>query len=322
MELMRDAIKNVNRQFAFKPKVENARKLKKAKKFVVCGLGGSRLPATILKLYNPGLDVIIWNDYGLPPVKDLKDRLVIINSYSGNTEEAIDSLKEAKRLKLKRAVVGTGGRLLEIARRDHIPYVQIPNTGIQPRMGLGFVLRGFMKVIGDDKGLSGSAKLAKSLDPSALEASGKRLAKALEGFVPVIYASKSNEAVAYIWKLKMNETGKIPAFWNIFPELNHTEMTGLDVVPSTRSLSKNLHFIFLEDPSDHPRNQLRMKVTRDLYRARGLNVTEMPLQGDNFFQKIFSSFVIADWTAFHLAMHYGVEAEKVPMVEDFKKRLK
>ena len=319
---MRDAIKNINRQFAFKPKVENAGKLKKAKKFVVCGMGGSRLPATILKLWNPALDVIIWNDYGLPSVKDLKDRLVIINSYSGNTEEAIDSFKEAKRLKLKRAAMATGGRLLDLARKEHVPYVQIPNTGIQPRMGLGFVLRGFMKIIGDDKGLSESGKLAKSLDSSALEASGKRLAKTLEGYVPVIYGSKSNEAIAYIWKLKMNETGKIPAFFNVFPELNHTEMTGLDVVPSTRSLSKNLHFVFLEDPADNPRNQLRMKVTRDLYRTRGINVIEVPLQGESIFLKIFSSLVLADWTAFHLAMHYGVEAEKVPMVEDLKRRLK
>lgn len=319
---MRDAIKNVNRQFDFKPKVENAGKLKKAKKFVVCGMGGSNIPATILRLADPSLDIIAWNDYGLPPAKDLKDRLVIIVSYSGNTEEAIDNLKEAKRLKLKRAAMATGGRLLDLARKEHIAYVQIPNTGIQPRMGTGFMLRGLMKLIGDDKGLRASGALFKTLDPGAIESAGKRLAKSLEGTVPVVYASRANQALAMNWKIKFNETAKIPAFANVLPEANHNEMTGYDVIPSTRALSKQFHFMFLEDPADNERVRLRMKATRDLYHARGLNSTTIPLEGSDIFLKIFSSLVLADWTAFHLAMHYGVEAEKVPMVEDLKKRLK
>jgi glucose/mannose-6-phosphate isomerase len=319
---MRDAIKNINRQFAFKPKVENAGKLKRSKKFVVCGMGGSNIPTTILKLIDPSLDIIGWNDYGLPQSKDLKDRLVIIVSYSGNTEEAIDSFKEAKRLKLKRAVLATGGRLIELARKEHVAYVQVPNTGIQPRMGTGFMVRGLMKLIGDDKGLRESGALATALNPSAIEAAGKRLGKSLEGTIPVVYASRANQTIAWNWKIKFNETGKIPSFANVLPEMNHNEMTAYDVIPSTRSLSKQLHFIFLEDPADSEHIRLRMKVTRDVYRARGLNSTAIPLEGASIYLKIFSSLVLADWTAFHLAMHYGAEAEKVPMVEDFKKRLK
>jgi glucose/mannose-6-phosphate isomerase len=319
---MRDAINNLNQQFDFKPKIENARKLKKSKKYVVCGMGGSGLPGAILKFWDPATDIIIWNDYGLPPVKDIKERLIIVNSYSGNTEEAIDSFKAAKKRGLRRAVISTGGTLLEFAKKDKAPYIQIPSTGIQPRMGLGFVLRGFMKMIGDEKGLRESGKIAKGLDPSSFEAAGKRLASTLEGFVPVVYSSRANEAIAYNWKTKFNETGKIPAFMNLFPELNHNEMTGFDVIPSTRSLSKLTHFIFLEDQDDDERVQARMKTTRNLYRARGLNVSEVQITGDSVFMKLFSSLVLADWTAFHLAMHYGVEAEKVPMVEDLKQRLK
>lgn len=319
---MREAIKNVNRQFDFKPRLENPGKLKKAKKFVVCGMGGSGIPAAILKLVNPELDVIIWSDYGLPAVKDLKEHLVIIVSYSGNTEEAIDSFKEAKRLKLKRAVMASGGRLLDLARKERVAYVQIQNTGIQPRMGTGFMVRALMKLMRDDKGLRESAALFKKLDPSALEGAGRRLAKSLEGKVPIIYASRANQALAWNWKIKFNETGKIPAFANVIPELNHNEMTGYDAIPSTRALSKQFHFVFLEDPSDDERARLRMKITRDLYRARGLDSAVVPLEGGDIWLKVFSSLVLADWTAFHLAMHYGVEAEKVPMVEELKKKLK
>jgi len=319
---MRDAIKNVGKQFAFQPKVENKGKLKKAKKFVICGMGGSHLAADILKLLHPSLDIIVWNTYGLPPVKDLKDRLVVAASYSGNTEESIDSFKEAKRLKLKRAAMAIGGRLLDLARKERVAFIQIPNTGIQPRMGTGFMVRGLVKLIGEEKSLKETAQLAKILDPSLLEAAGKRLAKTLEEAVPIVYASHANEAVAWNWKIKLNETGKIPAFANVIPEMNHNEMNGYDVIPSTRALSKQFHFIFLEDAADHERIRLRMKVTRDLLQARGFQATAVAMEGTSPAHKVFSALVLGDWTAFHLAMHYGTEAEKVLMVEDFKKRLK
>jgi glucose/mannose-6-phosphate isomerase len=318
---MRDAILNLNRQFAFKPKIENASKLKKRKKFLICGVGGSGLPGPLLKMWNPELDVVVWEDYGLPPIKDLKERLVIVNSYSGNTEEAIDSYRQAKRKKLPHVVISSGGRLLEFARRDKVPFVQIPSTGIQPRSALGFVLRGFMKVVGDEKGLRESAKLVKKLNPSSLEAAGKKLATELQGSIPVVYTSRANSAIAYNWKIKFNETSKIPAFMNVLPEVNHNEMNGFDVIPSTRLLSKQIRFVFLDDPADNRRTRLRMKITADLYRKRGFKVSEKFIDGDGVFAKMFHSLALADWTAFHLAMHYGTEAEKVPMVEDFKRRL-
>lgn len=145
------------------------------------------------------------------------------------------------------------------------------------------------------------------------------LAAALRGKVPVVYSSARNQAVAYNWKIKMNETGKIPAFYNIFPELNHNEMTGFDVVPATKTLSSRLHFVFLTDSADHPQVQKRMRVCRKLYEKRGLPVTDAALQGAAPFEKIFNSLLAADWAALHLSKLYGTEAEQVPMVETFKK---
>ena len=76
---------------------------------------------------------------------------------------------------------------------------------------------------------------------------GKRLQEKISGKVPVIYASSENCAIAYNWKIKLNEGAKIPAFYNTFAELNHNEMTGFDVIDSTKSLSDKFHFIFLTD---------------------------------------------------------------------------
>jgi len=43
------------------------------------------------------------------------------------------------------------------------------------------------------------------------------------------------------------------------------------------------------------------------------------MKGENRWQKIFAFLLLADWIAFYTAAQYGLEAEQVPMVEEFKK---
>jgi len=47
-------------------------------------MGGSHLAANIITAWHPEIDVIVWSNYGLPPLaeKDLKERLIILSSYS------------------------------------------------------------------------------------------------------------------------------------------------------------------------------------------------------------------------------------------------
>lgn len=322
--MMYEAIKNFPKQFAYEPAVENADRLKKHNKFIVLGMGGSNLAPDLLKIRDPYLDIVSYRGYGLPKIAPsvLKKSLIIASSYSGNTEEVVDGFKEALKRKLPIAVLTTGGELLELAKNNDIPYVQMPSTGIQPRSALGYAMLGLAAIMGLPHIKKELHELTTLLNSGEFEDLGKELAKRLNGRVPIIYASLENTAVAYNWKIKFNETGKIPAFMNIFSELNHNEMTGFDVVPSTQNLSKYFHFIFLEDASDHPKVIQRMKVTKNLYEKRGLSVETIPLVDKTIFQKTFSSLLLADWTAYYSAQEYGVEAEQVPMVEELKKLIK
>jgi glucose/mannose-6-phosphate isomerase len=286
-------------------------------------MGGSHLAADIVHSYNPNIQLLIHSDYGLPgcDVKTLKNSLVIASSYSGNTEEVIEGLETARKKKLAIAVIAVGGKLLELAKKYHLPYIQIPNTGIQPRSALGFSLVALLTLMNDKKALREARQLSTMLKPKSLESAGKLLAETLQNTVPVVYSSQVNAALAYNWKIKLNETGKIPAFYNVLPELNHNEMTGFDVVESTMPLSKNFKFLFLADSSDHPKNQKRMKIVEKMYQKRGLNALFVPLKGKTRFERIFNSLLLADWTAVYLASYYGLESEQVPMVEEFKKNI-
>jgi glucose/mannose-6-phosphate isomerase len=257
-------------------------------------------------------------DYGLPARVET-DTLVIASSYSGNTEETISAYEEARRQNLPLAALAVGGKLIAMAKRDGVPYVQMPNTGIQPRSALGFSLRALLALMGQEQLLAESARLEHSLDAEALQAGGEALAAKLAGRMPVIYASQRNYAVAYNWKIKFNETGKIPAFMNAVPELNHNEMTGFDVTDASRELSERFAFVLLKDEGDHSRVQKRMDILERLYQERGLMVEALPLTGASRIHAVFASLLLADWAAVATAAHYGLESEQVPMVEEFKK---
>lgn len=318
--MMKEAIQNFPKQFSWEPKIENEDQLQQYSKFVVAGMGGSSLGADLLKVWNPLLDLVIHRDYGLPEIAeaDLSRTLVIASSYSGNTEETLSALETAIEFGVAVAIIAAGGKLLEKAKELGLPYVELPADGIQPRMATGFSMKALLALLGMDEALGEIATIAKlNIKPS--EVAGKKLAEKLAGKVPVIYASRVNMPVAYNWKIKFNETGKIPAFANRFPELNHNEMTGFDPVPKTKSLSEHFHFIFLRDGEDHERIQKRMEVTAKLYRDRGFAVEEIELSGGNIWEKIFSSTLLADWTAYYLAESYGADPESVPLVEEFKK---
>ena len=251
---MLEAIKNFPRQFTYRPIIKNKKNYKKAKRFILLGMGGSHLAADLINNWEDTSNfILIHKNYGLPniPDKELGQHLIIASSYSGNTEEVVDGLKKALQKKYKIIVIATGGKLIALAKKYKLPYIQMPATGIQPRSALGFSCRALLKAIGQPRALKETASLAQKLKPAKYQKRGQKIAKQLKNYLPVIYSSDRNISLAYNWKIKLNETGKIPAFYNVFPELNHNEMNGFDPVDQTKKLSRPFYFIFLQDDYDH-----------------------------------------------------------------------
>jgi glucose/mannose-6-phosphate isomerase len=314
---MRTDIKNFPYQFEYEPQIVNAEKLRAAKKFIVVGMGGSHLAADLIKLYKPALHLDIHKSYTLPKIsaENLTEHLVILSSYSGNTEEVIDAFGESLEKNLNMAAITTNGKLMELAKKYRVPYIQLPDTEVPPRLALGLSVLAHLKLLGEEAAVGKLHDLATTLDPEAFEERGKRLAEKIQGKIPIIYASAENAALAYNWKIKFNETGKIPAFQNVFPELNHNEMQGFDT-PNAK-----FGFIFLEDKKDHHRIQKRMAVTKRLFAARGFPVIEVELKGKSLWQKIFDNLLLADWASYYTAVNKNAEPSEVPMIEEFKKLL-
>lgn len=319
---MRKLINEFQNQFKFKPEVKNGDNLKLPGEFIVMGMGGSHLPADIMKTRDPYLPIYIHKDYHLPalPPERLKNSLLIAISHSGNTEETLSFAKEALERGYRLGAIATGGKLLDLAEKNDVPYVKVPAEKLEPRHSLGYMTVALSEFVNGDK-KEELESLYGNIDASALEEEGRLLSEFVGGQVPVIYASGRNYGLALIWKAKINETSKTPAFWNVFPELNHNEMAGFDQSQKTKAISEKFRFIFISDPADGDKVKERIKITKDIYESKGLPVAVSTLQGKTPFEKIFNSLILSDWVSYFLSERYGTDPFSNELVENFKRKI-
>lgn len=289
---------------------------------LVCGMGGSAFPARLLLSADPSLPLSIHQDYGLPPLATDERPLVVLSSYSGDTEEVLDAAEEATRRNLPCVVIASGGALLTIAHNQNIPHITLPKETIEPRMAIGYAMLALLRVLGKTELEATLRDAGKNVDTAAIRAEGVRLAKSLHGRIPLIYTSRTNAVIAYLWKITFNETAKIPAFLNEVPELCHNELSGFDVVPATTPLSAIMTGIFIHDVSDHPRNKKRLTLVSELMREKGMQTTHVELSGSSRFANILSGVLLGTASALTLAKMYGVPDAKTPLIADFKLRMK
>jgi len=307
----------------FKEGIERAREIKIEGEFsniIVCGMGGSALPANLLVTYLADLKfpLYIHRSYNLP-LQANKKSLIICISYSGNTEETISAFEETRKRNLKTIVITTGGKLKELAETYNTPSVLLPG-GIQPRSAIGYLFSALAKVLSNSGVIKETSReileAAENLNSAELEDKGKNLAKKLVGKIPLIYASNPFKALARIWKIKFNENSKIMAFWNYFPELNHNELVGIT------NLQGKFHTLILRDKEDHPRILKRMTLTANLMREKEIEVDFVEIEGRTILEKIFNNLILSDWTSYYLAKEYKVDPEKVKLIEEFKRKMK
>lgn len=301
-------------------------------RIMVSGMGGSALPSNILRIY---LNDVFAQDksykkigvfqnrfYTLPP-EAYNNCLNLICSHSGNTEETISSFQEALDHNLPCIGISSGGVIEKMCKKNKIPHVKlpIPYKNFQPRMATGHFIGVIIQILINQRMISDCRKdivaAAKKLDQSIpkLEQQGKNLAKKLVGKTPVIYASTQFKSLAMIWKIKINENSKTPAFWNYFPELNHNEFVGYTNPQGA------FHVLLLRDDCDHERNLKRYDVTQKLLQKNNVSVDIVKMPKGKLFYRIFATLALGDWMSYYLALEYGQDPTPVDWVENFKKEL-
>jgi len=289
---------------------------------IICGMGGSALPADMLLGYLTNqnkpfpLPIFIRRTYSLPNSAS-KDSLIFISSYSGTTEEALSCFNEALEVGATIVAFSAGGDVEIIAQENSVAHVKysIKFPGFQPRYATTYAFAAMNEVL-TKIGLSDTIPKLPNLDSRSLEVQGEELAQKTSGKIPVIYAADTLKILAKIWKIKFNENAKTPAFWNYFPELNHNEMVGFT------HMEGSFYSFILKDRDAHPQINKRIEITSKLFKEYGLDVSVVDIHGESYLEKLIWGMVMGDWVSYYLAYEYQQDPTPVEMVEKLKKLLK
>ena len=142
--------------------------------------------------------------------------------------------------------VSSGGSLLEHAEKLNVPYLRVP-AGMPPRAASPYLLVPQLMLLekmglvsGVSEGLDEAIQILEKVsrenapEKPAETNLAKSLASGINGTVPVVYGFGIYRGVAQRWKQQFNENAKVPAKWEVFPELDHNEIVGWEKAGCTR----------------------------------------------------------------------------------------
>ena len=116
---------------------------------LIMGMGGSGVAGDVMKVLSNEIsdkNIIVHKDYSIPK-QFLKFRpLCLFISYSGNTEETLSGISDAKKNNLDWIVISSGGKLIDIAQNEGKEYIKIP-SGLQPRAAFGYLTLAISRIL-------------------------------------------------------------------------------------------------------------------------------------------------------------------------------
>jgi glucose/mannose-6-phosphate isomerase len=305
--------------FALKNYTSHQLDIKQFNNIVFCGLGGSGIASHIVKAYFSNICPIpmeVISDYTLPAYVNEKS-LVILNSYSGNTEETLTNYKESLFRNATLLVLTTGGELLNLAQKNSVKYY-IAETGFQPRMALGYSLTNLMLIMAEllkkeiQPELKAIVELLNKPD-NYIENAGSFFEniKTDVGKKFIVVCDQYSSAIGLRFAQQINENAKAEAFINILPETNHNV---IETFYDFNNLSSV--YVFMNS-HQNPRVSLRFDFLGELLKEQNLNVLQYDFN-DYSLKSIFNTIYIFDWLSLIVADARSVKSDEIPNINKLK----
>ena len=304
----------------------------KVERVIVAGMGGSAIGGDVTgALIENELDTPfnVIRGYQLPNWVD--DRtLVICSSYSGDTEETLSAFDDAQSKNAIICGITTGGTLGDKCFSSGWDVVNIPD-GLQPRAALAFsfvpmlyLLEKVGKIsLETISWLNKAAQLLKdvregySIDD--LSNPTWSLAQKIKRCLPIIYTgSERLNPVATRLKGQLCENGKMLAYTNSLPEMNHNEIEGWE---NNKELFQQYYIIWLNDKDDYSRIKLRQKATRKILRKKGVKQSVIKMNENSFSDRFLHMIHYGDWLSYWCAMAHESDPGPVEKIIQLKKKL-
>ena len=265
---------------------------------VIGGLGGSGIGGRIARLAlikNFPIPVEVFSAYDLPGYANPKT-LVILCSYSGNTEETLAMYAEAKNKGCKMICLASGGKIMQQAQQDQVP-CYIIETGYQPRMALGYSLSTLLLMLSELSGKNVADELKSTanmlLNNNNLKEEARTITNLFSQTINhkfVVVCDPEFEAVAVRFCQQIQENAKGESFVTVLPEANH------NVIESYQE-QHDTNFILLNS-GNNARTNLRFQFLNTVLTEKNNLMFAFPESGSGI-QRLFEVIHILDWVSIY-----------------------
>ncbi|MFH1677162.1 MAG: bifunctional phosphoglucose/phosphomannose isomerase [bacterium] len=294
----------------------------------VCGMGGSAIAGDVLYGYIREQLPVPYNvirgyeaPSGLGP-----GTLLIAISYSGNTEETISLFEEGIKRGAKIAVICSGGKLEELAKKHDCRLIKVRDDIPAPRLALPTLLaalasvlnENFTETIGIKRELDNSVKeLNQNAEEVAREIEfdrnpAKKLARDIHSCFPILIGTEITYPAAFRFMTQLNENAKWPCHATSLPEMSHNEIVAYS---QANWITKKLGIIFLRHTSDNERIKIRQDEMIRMFDKKAAFVREF-MTGS-----VMSSILFADFVSYYLACAQGLDPSDISPITDLKEKL-
>jgi len=290
---------------------------------IITGLGGSGIGGTIISQIldsNIKVPVLVNKDYFLPEFAG-EETLVIVCSYSGNTEETLNAMNIAIDKGCAVKCISSGGKVIELAKQHSMEHIVIPG-GMPPRSCLAYSLTELFFML-HKSGLIGdwfmndfhkAIQLIESEDEH-IRSEAYYLAEKLHKKIPVIYSQSNYEGVSTRFRQQINENAKMLCWHHALPEMNHNELVGW-TIPNDK-----LAVVLFRNETDFDRTQTRMELSKEIISKYTPHIYEVYSKGESMIERSIYLIYFGDWVSWYLSEIRGVDATEVNVIDYLKGEL-
>lgn len=294
---------------------------------VVVGLGGSGIGGNLVQTIlaeHLQLPYQVCKTYTLPKYVN-ENTLFIASSFSGNTEETLFSVEEARKRGAYIACLTSGGKLKELAEQNKFDLVLLKSLAACPRAHLPYSATSLLQLLYHYGLIPTNFKteftsllefLEKENESVKVEA--KRLADAVTGYFPILYADSKLEPMLIRFQQQINENAKQLCHVAVFPEMNHNELVGWKL---PKDILAKTHILLFHSDYDHERVNKRMEICEDIFNQHTKAITHIHAKGDSFIGQLFYLIYLTDWLSYFLAENNHIDPFPVEVINHLKSKL-
>ncbi len=287
---------------------------------MVAGMGGSGISGDYFKSvveYYTDKIVMVSKDYH-PPKFVSKTWSTVVISYSGNTEETINTTKTLLSRGLIPIIITSGGKLKEIATENQLPLFLVP-SGLQPRAAfpilfgtlLGLSFNSLNLPINIDLLFKEFKTRNKNLLDTEFVDSLSKLAEKIIDKPTWILSSHHLSSVGYRFKCQLNENAKLHVTNFYSPEFSHNGIVGFD-----GNLNEKITLLLIESNFDYDRTVEHLQFLSTLHQTEHFQV-----KSDEYLLELLTLTLYLDYVSVTAAKLQNIDPYAIISINKLKKKL-